>query len=139
MEKMKVSVSYVDVFDGSGLSKYNKVSPKILGEILDFMYKTPYFEDFFQSLAVGGKDGTLKHRFSELTGKVYAKTGYIKGVKNLSGYAISVDGQVYIFSILVNNLKSTKPANEIQERVCKVLVNSANLSKSADIKVKTFH
>ncbi|MEZ0322901.1 MAG: D-alanyl-D-alanine carboxypeptidase/D-alanyl-D-alanine-endopeptidase [Hydrogenothermaceae bacterium] len=139
IEKMNISSNYIDIFDGSGLSRYNRVSPKILGEILDFMYKTPYFEDFFQSLAVGGKDGTLKHRFSELAGKVYAKTGYIKGVKNLSGYAISVDGQVYIFSILVNNLKSTKPANDIQESVCKVLVNSANVSKLMDGKnVKTY-
>lgn len=132
-EKTKLS-SYLQIFDGSGLSKYNRVSPKALGEVLDFMYKTPYFEDFFQSLSVVGIDGTLRHRFSDkdLVGKIYAKTGYIKGVKNLSGYVISKDGQVYIFSVLINNLKSTKPANELQENICKILVNSTVVTKGKD-------
>lgn len=131
LERNRLSFSQLTIYDGSGLSRYNTVSPKVLGEILEFVYKTPYFEDFFKSLAISGKDGTLKHRFSEpeMFGKIYAKTGYIKGVKNLSGYAISVDGDVYIFSILVNNLGSTKPANDIQEKVCKILVNSAQFSK----------
>lgn len=131
LEHMKISSKNIQIYDGSGLSKYNLVSPKIIGETLEAIYKTPYFEDFFSSLAVAGKDGTLKHRFSdpEIFGKIYAKTGYIKGVKNLSGYAVSTDGDVYIFSIMVNNLKSTKPANQIQERVCKLLVNTNSLSK----------
>lgn len=132
LEHMRVNTKNINITDGSGLSRYNQVSPRMIGEILEAVYKTPYFDDFFKSLAVSGKDGTLKHRFSDpqMFGKIYAKTGYIKGVKNLSGYAISTDGDVYIFSILVNNLKSTKPANEIQDRVCRLLVDTNSLSKS---------
>lgn len=132
LEHMRLPAKSINIADGSGLSRYNLVSPKIIGEVLEAVYKTPYFEDFFKSLAVSGKDGTLKHRFSDpqMFGKIYAKTGYIKGVKNLSGYAISTDGDVYIFSIMVNNLKSTKPANEIQERVCRLLVDTSSLSRT---------
>lgn len=135
---IKVDTRNISLYDGSGLSRYNVVSPRVLGEILESIYKTPYFDDFFNSLAVAGKDGTLKHRLSDpdMAGKIYAKTGYIKGVKNLSGYIVSNNGEVYIFSILINNLKSTKYANELQEKICKILINTDNFS-NLDIKNKT--
>lgn len=122
LKKIGVSTNNIRIYDGSGLSKYNLITPESLVKILSYMYNTPYFFDFYQSLAVAGVDGTLKHRFKDIKGKILAKTGYIKGVKNLSGYVISDNGEVYVFSILVNELKSTEIANQLQEKICSALV-----------------
>ncbi len=121
LKTIGVNIQSVRIYDGSGLSRFNLITPESLVKILSYMYNTPYFFDFYQSLAVSGVDGTLKHRFRDIKGKVFAKTGYIKGVKNLSGYVISDNGEVYVFSILVNDLKSTEIANQLQEKICLIL------------------
>ena len=56
------------------------------------------------SLAVGGTDGTIEKYFKEekYKGKILGKTGYISGVKSLSGVCVTGLGD-YIFSILSNN------------------------------------
>ncbi|WP_028950108.1 D-alanyl-D-alanine carboxypeptidase/D-alanyl-D-alanine endopeptidase [Sulfurihydrogenibium subterraneum] len=123
LKRAGIDVSNIRIYDGSGLSRFNQITPESISKILSYMYNTPYFFDFYQSLAVAGTDGTLKHRFKDVKGKIYAKTGYIKGVKNLSGYILSDNGEVYVFSILVNNLKSTEIANKIQESICLILAN----------------
>ncbi|WP_297889306.1 D-alanyl-D-alanine carboxypeptidase/D-alanyl-D-alanine-endopeptidase [Sulfurihydrogenibium sp.] len=122
LRNIGVNTENIRIYDGSGLSKFNLITPESLVKILSYMYNTPYFFDFYQSLAVAGTDGTLKHRFRDIKGKIYAKTGYIKGVKNLSGYVISDNSEVYVFSILVNDLKSTEIANLLQEKICSILV-----------------
>lgn len=45
------------------------------------------------------------HRMQEapLQGNVFAKTGSLTGVNTLSGYATSVHGREFIFSVMVNN------------------------------------
>jgi len=74
-------------------------------------------------LAISGVDGTLKHRLNDqsLKGRIIAKTGYIKKVKNLSGYVKASNGEVFVFSILVNDLKTTEIANKLQEKICNIL------------------
>ena len=55
------------------------------------------------SLAVGGEDGTIDKYFNEskYRGKILAKTGYISGVRALSGVCLTDSGP-YLFSILSN-------------------------------------
>ena len=123
LRKMHVATENIRIYDGSGLSKYNYTTPEALVKVLDYIYKTPYFYDFFESLAISGVDGTLKHRLNDqsLKGRIIAKTGYIKKVKNLSGYVKASNGEVFVFSILVNDLKTTEIANKLQEKICNIL------------------
>jgi D-alanyl-D-alanine carboxypeptidase/D-alanyl-D-alanine-endopeptidase (penicillin-binding protein 4) len=123
LRKMHVATENIRIYDGSGLSKYNYTTPEALVKVLDYIYKTPYFYDFFESLAISGVDGTLKHRLNDqfLKGRIIAKTGYIKKVKNLSGYVKASNGEVFVFSILVNDLKTTEIANKLQEKICSIL------------------
>ena len=90
------------IADGSGLSRDNKVTARVLAELLQSMHqdaeKGPIF---LASLSYNGKvepnesmgDGTLDGRFRKLpTGHwVYGKSGYIRGVSSLSGYLIITD------------------------------------------------
>ena len=90
--------------DGSGLSRQNKLSANAITKVLLRVYKSKDWKLYKDSLAVGGVDGTIKKYFKEkkYKGKIFAKTGYIAGVKSLSGMCTGRGGD-YIFSILANN------------------------------------
>ena len=91
--------------DGSGLSRLNMVSAEDITHALAKAYEDPDIsEEFIASLPVAGVDGTLKKRFRNLKGKVYAKTGYLEGARSLSGYVFGKNGRVYVFSIISNGM-----------------------------------
>jgi D-alanyl-D-alanine carboxypeptidase/D-alanyl-D-alanine-endopeptidase (penicillin-binding protein 4) len=90
--------------DGCGLSENNRLSANLLTAILLDTYRKPEWQKFKATLAVGGEDGTVGKWFEEprYRGKVFAKTGYIGGVKSLSGVCTTEAGD-RIFSIITNN------------------------------------
>lgn len=91
--------------DGSGLSRYNLISPELVAGILQHMLRSPQWELWHASLPVGGEDGTLARRMrgTPLAGNVHAKTGTLSGVRSLSGYLTTDEGERMIFSIMVNH------------------------------------
>jgi D-alanyl-D-alanine carboxypeptidase/D-alanyl-D-alanine-endopeptidase (penicillin-binding protein 4) len=90
--------------DGSGLSEKNRLTANALATVLLKLYRDQNWERFKQTLAVGGTEGTIEKYFGEpkYKGKVFAKTGYIGGVKALSGICVTPSGD-RIFSIITNN------------------------------------
>jgi D-alanyl-D-alanine carboxypeptidase len=71
------------------------------------------------SLAVGGRDGTLRRRFGEdeHVGRVRGKTGSVNGVYCLSGIILGGDGQRYVFSFFVNGYRrSSHTVRRLQDR-----------------------
>ena len=90
--------------DGSGLSEKNRLSANTISTVLLDLYKKPTWQNYKQTLAVGGIDGTAGKWFNEpkYKGKVFGKTGYIEGVKSLSGVCSTNAGD-RIFSIITNN------------------------------------
>jgi len=98
-----------EIFDGSGLSLLNRVSPNAITDVLEYAYNNQVISlKFLNSLSIGGVDGTLKKRFrrSAVEGRVMAKTGHLSNVNALSGYLFTKSGDVLVFSILANGLGS---------------------------------
>jgi D-alanyl-D-alanine carboxypeptidase/D-alanyl-D-alanine-endopeptidase (penicillin-binding protein 4) len=92
--------------DGSGLSRYNYVSPSAVVGILEHMYKDPrHRESFVTTLPIAGKDGTVSARMrgTRAEGNAVAKTGSISNARSLSGYVRTRDGEMLVFSILGND------------------------------------
>ena len=91
--------------DGSGLSRYDLISPGETVRLLKFMTKKPEFGPFYKSLASTGEEGTLKNWSGKETTKekLRAKTGTMAHVRNLSGYITAADGELVAFSFLCNN------------------------------------
>lgn len=88
--------------DGSGLSRLNFVTPETLGRALIAANQMKAAEAFRNSLPVAGTDGTLVERFTNLRGKIMAKTGTISYVNSLAGYAKN-DRETLAFVVLGNN------------------------------------
>ena len=79
----------VSLADGSGMSRRNKVTPRLLVKLLATMQQNPELGPIYRkSLAKAGKTGTLDDRMGNLTGQVYGKSGYLNGVSALSGYLV---------------------------------------------------
>lgn len=123
--KLGINPQDIKIVDGSGLSRYNLVSPHQIVTALAWASQQPFFDSFLKSLAVVGIDGTLKNRMLDLSPKVKAKTGAIGGVSSLSGYIETSDQDTLIFSILINgNTNSSySPKTEIEDAICKLLVD----------------
>ena len=97
--------SYV-MSDGSGLSRYNYLTPETVTSVLAHMYRDPrHREAFVSTLPVAGKDGSLAARMkrTRAEGNAAAKTGSISNVRSLSGFVRSRDGEMLVFSILSND------------------------------------
>jgi len=106
--------------DGSGLSRENRLSTNAITTVLLNLYKSENWEQFRASLAVGGEGGTIDRYFSQpkYRGKIFGKTGYISGVRALSGVCLTRDGP-YIFSVLSNGPKglSRDAINDIAKAI----------------------
>jgi D-alanyl-D-alanine carboxypeptidase/D-alanyl-D-alanine-endopeptidase (penicillin-binding protein 4) len=95
--------------DGSGLSRYNYVTPESLVAILAHIDRDETLRNPFEaSLPVAGNDGTLAGRMkgTAAEGNARAKTGSMANVRALSGYVTTADGEPLVFSILANNFET---------------------------------
>lgn len=128
--KNRIDDSAFKFADGSGLSRENKVTTRLISDILLTMYKHPHYQTFYDSLTVGGVDGTIRNRFKDVPGRVHAKTGYIGGVRSLSGYVKTDSGKTLIFSIIYNGIprrgngtSDTKAYEALQDEAVMLLMN----------------
>ncbi len=111
--------------DGSGLSRKNFVAPNATATLLRWMFRSPYYEDFFNSLSISGTDGTMEDRMKGMLaqGRVHAKTGYVKHMRSLSGYAFNKDDRPFLFVLMVNNFSvPVSYVNLLQDRICELIV-----------------
>jgi D-alanyl-D-alanine carboxypeptidase/D-alanyl-D-alanine-endopeptidase (penicillin-binding protein 4) len=92
------------VLDGSGLSYGNRLTAHAVTRLLVHMSTRMDFDTFWSSLAVGGRDGTLRLRMrgTLAVDNVHAKTGTLSIASCLSGYLTTRDREGVAFSILMN-------------------------------------
>ncbi|MFC1484020.1 D-alanyl-D-alanine carboxypeptidase/D-alanyl-D-alanine-endopeptidase [Candidatus Neomarinimicrobiota bacterium] len=119
---MGVDTNTTYLTDGSGLSSYNRITPRNTANLLINMHSD---SSFVQSLPIAGIDGTLKNMMkgTAAEGRVFAKTGTLRHARALSGYAHNHKGDWIAFSILVNDyLTPLREVNNKIARICELLV-----------------
>ena len=110
----KKSISnQMELFDGSGLSRYNLITPEALVTSLERIY-----------LMVGPE--RVKRIFpsnfiiKNYEDFVWGKTGTLKNNYNYSGYMITSKGKQYVFSIMINHF--TKDLDKIKSAIADFLI-----------------
>jgi serine-type D-Ala-D-Ala carboxypeptidase/endopeptidase (penicillin-binding protein 4) len=96
-----VSLAGVRIADGSGLSRFDRLTARALADILRIGAADPRIRDaFVTSLAVAGVSGTLERRLDTrpTRGLVVAKTGTTLRASALAGFV----RRRYVFAILQN-------------------------------------
>lgn len=126
--------------DGSGLSRFDALSPNQFGKLLQYAYHMPFNNIFYQALPSSGIDGTLRGRLGGATlGKVHAKTGTVDGTSGLVGYIHTVNHQNLIFAILINNpvaKGSQGTYHYIQDRIAQFLALHAPFNVQPNVTPK---
>lgn len=102
LSQKNVAIDELQIYDGSGLSRLDFVTPESFGRAFIFAAQSNYGSVFADSLPISATDGTLGGRMGKAKGKVIAKTGTITYVNSLAGYAAG-KGETFAFSIIVNN------------------------------------
>ena len=128
LEKAGIGAEPLDFSDGSGLSRTNLLTPESVVRLLQYMERHPQAAGFRDCLPVAGRDGTLKNRMkgTAAEGRVLAKTGTLKFVSSLAGYATSLDGTPLAFSIMANNTKSSpREARRAIDAICALMAGSS--------------
>ncbi|HZZ44291.1 MAG TPA: D-alanyl-D-alanine carboxypeptidase/D-alanyl-D-alanine-endopeptidase [Tepidisphaeraceae bacterium] len=125
LKRMQIDDSQYIAVDGSGLSSDNRVTARLLSDVLLKMLHHRYAKEYEQSLSICGVDGTLDDRMMDITGLVHGKSGTIDGVKALSGYLTTRTGQRLVFSMVFNNIppKYEHRCADIMDNACRIMVD----------------
>ena len=104
--------------DGSGLSRYNLVTPLATARLLAAIEHLPGADALWDALPVAGVDGTLRQRMRDTAGaaNVRAKTGTFSIVNTLSGYVTTRDGHRLAVSLLTNFARDGSLARRVQDQ-----------------------
>ncbi|MDE6338923.1 MAG: D-alanyl-D-alanine carboxypeptidase, partial [Muribaculaceae bacterium] len=110
--KNRAPMAGVNIVDGSGLSRQNRVTANFMAHVLAERAKNPYYASFFP---LAGQEGTLKNFLVDtpLEGYVAMKTGSMKGIQCYAGYKLDDDYvPTHVIVIIMNDLRDRAKARE---------------------------
>lgn len=122
-DSLHVDLKDSEIFDASGLSRYNMLTVNQFDEFLTVVYKFSNWKNMLPMLAIPGENGTLENRCNKL--KVFAKTGTMSGISSFVGYVFGKNGAVYSFVIVTNNYTgSKKHLMELEDAIVRSIAES---------------
>ncbi|MEQ6902252.1 D-alanyl-D-alanine carboxypeptidase/D-alanyl-D-alanine-endopeptidase [Nocardioides sp. YIM 152588] len=102
------------LYDGSGLSRQNRMSPMTLLGVLRLAGRDdqPDLWPVLSGLPVAGYTGSLTDRMDRADpdglGRVRAKTGTLTGVTSLAGIAVDRNGDLMVFALMADRVPKEK-------------------------------
>lgn len=108
-----ISAHGVNIVDGSGLSRDNRLTARFLGEVNRYMLGEEFGADFTGLFPRAGYDGTLRSFLVDtpLEGRVAMKTGSMKGVQSYSGYLFDDEGRPsHVLVFIANGFRCSRAA-----------------------------
>ncbi len=98
----------VNIEDGSGLSRNDRLTASFLFRVLREMLSPEFGTDFTSVFPLAGRDGTMRNTFTDtrLEGRAAFKTGSMKGIRSFAGYIVDNNGHpTHIVVIMANGLR----------------------------------
>lgn len=126
LQEIGVAPGSVLMYDGSGLSRHDLITPDAVVQLYSYMNSRSRFAPAWrESLTIAGVDGTLSSRFRGTRGEnnVRGKTGTIDQVSSLSGYLTTAAGERLAFSVITNNIPSGSLRTGTIDEIVTLLAN----------------
>lgn len=124
-----VAEGSVSLSDGSGLADLNRATPVAFVALLEHLARDDRWNDFRATLPEAGSRGFTRMRRTPAAGRLWAKTGTIRGVSALSGVVETEGGERVAFSLIGNRLPSAWAAKRLEDQIGARL---ASLRRSAE-------
>jgi serine-type D-Ala-D-Ala carboxypeptidase/endopeptidase (penicillin-binding protein 4) len=117
-ERLGAEATDLVISDGSGLSRDNRVTARMLARWLGVVANDAKVGAAFVASMATTEQGRLESRFRgrRLDHEVRAKTGFIRGVQALSGFVThSGTGRRIAFSVIVNNTERAQAGSSVKD------------------------
>jgi serine-type D-Ala-D-Ala carboxypeptidase/endopeptidase (penicillin-binding protein 4) len=123
--EMGVSDKGLKLFDGSGLSRNNMITPQMMGKMLSAVRKQNYYNAFYNSLGIAGDPSDVSSfgnwgKNTIIAYNARIKSGTVNGVRGHSGYVQTKSGRLVSFSFIANNF--TGSSSKVNEAHIKFLI-----------------
>lgn len=120
-----ISAKCTIINDGSGLTRANRISPRFLGGILEWMASSSNGSQYVSYFPRAGREGTMKGfgKKTALEGRVALKTGSVSSVQCYAGYVLdpTTSEPTHIVVVMVNGFFC--PRRDVREAVEKLLLD----------------
>jgi len=121
LTKIGIPLTGLAMYDGSGLSTYDRATPRMLAAILTWILDAQGAagDALRASIPVAGGPGTLFKRMTKppTGGNLRGKTGFIRHVRGMAGWVTPADGVPLVYVVLFNDapkaLQLTSPLDLI--------------------------
>lgn len=115
-----VNVQPLVLENGAGLSRNERVSVKMMADMLGKAYFSPFKQAFIDSLPIAGTDGTLKHRLAQAGSNLRLKTGTLNNVRALAGYWLGDKPKIVV--VIINSPKSGEYLKDLDKLISKIVL-----------------
>ena len=134
IEQYGVDTGPIRQVDGSGLSRFDELTPNMITDLLIGAKDADWFDTYYESFPIACGDGTLVSRMcgTPAADNVHAKTGTMTSVSALSGYATDADGRELVFSIMLNDHLSGN-VKDIEDKIAAAIAGHSESSTESEI------
>jgi D-alanyl-D-alanine carboxypeptidase/D-alanyl-D-alanine-endopeptidase (penicillin-binding protein 4) len=122
VRRLGVPMTGLRLYDASGLSRLDRVSPRALVAVLRASQRDDRLAPAFEGLPVAGLTGTLADRYRTASsragaGVARAKTGTLAGVSALAGQVVDAAGRLLVFAFVTDHAPLPTPAEKALDRL----------------------
>lgn len=103
-----INISDIMIEDGSGLSRANRITPRFLAKVLDWMSCSLVAQSYIRLFPKAGCEGTVRNflKGTPLEGRMILKSGSMRGVQSYAGYYLGPDGvPTHAVVVIANDFK----------------------------------
>lgn len=122
--KQGLDMSGINVVDGSGLSRQNRLTTKFMGQMLAKMAGNVDYVSYFP---LAGQEGTLRSflKNTDLDSYIALKTGSMSGIQCYAGYKLDYNfSPTHVVVVMINNMTSER--GKVRKEVEKMLLSIFN-------------
>lgn len=113
LQNLGIDTEAAQLFDGSGLTRANRVTPDFMADLLETMAKSEFSERFVSLFPCVGQQGTVRRLLcnTPLEGRLVLKSGSMNGVQSYAGYRLdSSNRPTHVVVIIVNDFTCKRAA-----------------------------
>lgn len=121
-----LDMSGIKIFDGSGLSRMDRLSPKWVASLYRWMNGSEMGREYSDLFPRAGREGTMRSflKGTRLEGRLAAKTGSMRGIQGYGGYLLDKNGNAtHSVVIFVNdfNCERSRLRSELERFLLETL------------------